>query len=274
MRVLGLDPSLTNFGWAVYDTDADPGARCEARGRFQTSGKSLFVTRYMGLRDALRGLVFKLGVTRIGVEHPIFGSDYSEGMWGVFLYTCEALRAERCDVVFFSPGQAKAHARLFLGRPTKPMWKMEKPDMVEAARFHHWGIDPSSGMLVPTGKKQRAAKDIQAEVRADAPSQVRVVGTTSFNHNEADAYWIAVTSSRFWQFLDGSLDRSELTPIERKQFTDIHTYAKGPKAGKTEQKGIAYREDERYHLWSKDTDNGEGNEGTWEEDEAGDGPAR
>jgi len=36
MLVLGLDPSLTNYGWAVHDTDAPVGTpeRCVARGRF------------------------------------------------------------------------------------------------------------------------------------------------------------------------------------------------------------------------------------------------
>jgi len=68
----------------------------------------------------------------LGVEYPVFKDLFSEGMYGLFLYTCEALRLEKVDVVFFSPGQIKAHARLFLGRPGT--WKMMKPDMVEATK--------------------------------------------------------------------------------------------------------------------------------------------
>ena len=46
----------------------------------------------------------------------------------------EALKLEKKDVVFFSPGQIKAHAKFHLGRPLG--WKMMKPDMVEACEKH------------------------------------------------------------------------------------------------------------------------------------------
>jgi len=213
MRILGFDPSLTNFGWALYDTEATGAARCTARGRFQTPAKMLFITRYMFMREAVRDLIQEHKPDRFGLESPIFNDLWSEGMYGLFLYTCEALYLEKVDMVLFAPPQVKAHARLFLKRPTKPMWKMNKPDMVEAARDH-------------TGGKGR------------------------WNHNEADAYWVAVVAGRFWQFYDGTLAEHELTPIERKQFNDVHTYVRGKKEGKTEHRGIVFREDDRFFLWS------------------------
>jgi len=133
VRVLGFDPSLTNFGWALYNTELAAPGRCVVRGRLQTSAKTLFVDRYTEIRANVRDLIQKLEVKRIGVEYPVFKDLYSEGMYGLFLYTCEAMRAEKVDVVFFSPMQVKAHARLFLGRPDG--WKMMKPDMVEAAKI-------------------------------------------------------------------------------------------------------------------------------------------
>lgn len=214
-KVLGLDPSLTNFGWAVHDTDAEGTDRCPERGRFQTSAKQLFVDRYVEMRGNVRALVQRLDVTRVGCEYPIFNDLWSEGMYGLFLYTCEALREARVDLVFFSPPQVKAHARAFLDRPkvAGKLWVMQKGDMVEAAR-------------TATG------------------------GVGQWNHNEADAFWVAHTAARFWGHLDGVIGEGELTAEEQKQFRNIHTYQRGKRAGQTKKTGILYREDERFFRWS------------------------
>jgi hypothetical protein len=187
--VLGLDPSLTNMGWALHDDSAEVGTpeRCAGHGRFQTPAKQEFILRYMSQRESLRGLVQQHKVTRVGLEFPVFGQMWSEGMYGLFLFVCEALRAEKCDVVFWSPMQVKAHARDTIERP--PKWVMEKPDMVEAA-----------------------AHD---------------VGSGRWNHNEADAYLVGVLSARFWRFLDGDLLAGELTPTETRYFTEVKVQKAG-----------------------------------------------
>jgi len=218
MRVLGFDPSLTNFGWAIHDSDTPEGstARCLSRGRFQTSAKTLFIDRYCELRESVRLLVERCGVTYgitlVSLEYPVFHEMYSEGLYGLFLYVCEARRAAQVDVVFFSPGQIKSHCHTFLQRPKG--WKMMKPDMVEGAKL-------------------------------DAGGKGR------WNHNEADAYWAARAGARFWSFYKGVLKESDLTPKELKQFTEIHTYQRGKRAGQTVVRGICHREDERFFLWSK-----------------------
>ena len=218
MRVIGFDPSLTNFGWAVHDTEAEGRDRCPDRGRFQTSSKTLFVDRYIEMRTSVFDLVQRLGITRVGCEYPIFNELWSEGMYGLFLFTCEALRLAKVDLVFFAPPQIKAHARAFLDRPRVggKLWVMNKPDMVEAAKN-------------------------------DAGSKGR------WNHNEADAYWVARIAARFWMFLDGLIEKVDLTPLERKQFTAIHTFKRGKRAGQTVKKGILYREDERFFRWAPGT---------------------
>ncbi len=220
MRVLGLDPSLTNFGWAVHDTEAvEDWGICPERGRFQTSSKQLFVDRYIEMRANVRALVQKLGITRVGCEYPIFNDLWSEGMYGLFLFTCEALRLAQVDLVFFSPPQVKAHAREFLQRPKVDgkLWVMGKGDMVEAAR-------DSTG------------------------------GKGKWNHNEADAYWVARSAARFWQLLDGVIGEDDLTRPERRQFKRIHTFQRGKRAGKTVKSGILYREDERFFRWAGDSE--------------------
>lgn len=206
MRVLGLDPSLTDFGWSLHGTSDFRG------GRFQTSAKTLFVDRYLDLRERVRTLVREQGVNRVGVEYPVFGASSSSQLYGLFLYTCEALRQERCDVVFFSPGQGKAQARDVLDRPAG--WKMGKIDMVEAAK-------------------------LDSGIRG------------SLNHNVADAYWIARTASRFWQLHDGLISAADLTDTEKHQFRLIHTYTRGKKAGTVALRGLLWRENERFFCWSR-----------------------
>lgn len=212
MRVLGLDPSLTAFGWALHDTEARGVKRCPVRGRFATSKKTLFVDRYVFMRESLRGLIQELKPDRVGIESPIFHNLFSEGMYGLFLYSNEALRLERMDVAFFAPDQVKAHAREAIARPKG--WEMLKGDMVEAAK-------------ADTG------------------------GKGVWNHNEADAYLNGKLSGRFWKFFDGDLTEEDLTPVERHQFLKTHTFQRGKRAGETIKPGLLYREEERFFLWSK-----------------------
>lgn len=230
MRVLGLDPSLTNFGWAVHDTDATGTARCVRRGRFRSSAKTLYIARYKDMRERLRALILEEKPDRMGIEFPVFGSDYSEGLYGLFLYCSEAIFDTKMDVVFWSPMQIKAHARESLGRPKG--WVMMKPDMVEAAK-------------ADTG------------------------GKGVWNHNEADGYLCARLASRFWLFYEGRLAEADLTPLEARYFLEVKTYVRGKKAGKTVQRGVLYREDERFFQWSEDEDYGGTEEGDGDEGEGG-----
>lgn len=219
--VLGLDPSLTNFGWGLHRPKAEGAARVVARGRFQTRASTLYVSRYTSLRENLRSVVRDLGPSKVGIEFPVFGSLYSEGMYGLFLFCSEALHAENCDVVFWSPMQIKAHARESLGRP--PKWDMMKADMVEAAK-----ADTGGGGV--------------------------------WNHNEADAYLAGRLAARFWLLHGGQIGESDLTPVERKYFLEIKRFSRGKRAGKVKNKGVMYREDERFFLWSQgDGDGEEGN---------------
>tara|TARA_X000000950_G_C13893148_1_gene651706 strand:- start:177 stop:842 length:666 start_codon:yes stop_codon:yes gene_type:complete len=213
VRVLGLDPSLTNFGWAIHNSSVDGSDRCESRGRFQTSSKTLFVDRYVDLRERLFNLCEQTQPDAVGIEYPVFGDLFSEGMYGLFLYSCEALKAAKMDTVFFAPTQIKTIAKDIVDRPKG--WRMVKSDMVEAAKMD-------------TGGKGR------------------------WNHNEADAYLVAMHSARFWGVQKGLISVDQLSEKELKQFNLIHTYTKGKNAGKTVRRGILHRADERYFLWSGD----------------------
>lgn len=212
MKVLGLDPSLTNFGWAVLDTEIPSmtKGRCVEKGLFQTSSKMEFIERYVEQRQRLLSLVETHKPDYVGIEFPVFNNLWSEGMYGLFLFCCEALKQSKSDVVFWSPLQVKSHARELIDRPKG--WKMDKSDMVEAAK-----LDAGIGRI---------------------------------NHNEADAYHVARLSSRFWQLYSEEIKEGELSALERKYFLKVHTYQRGKKAGKTVKKGVMHREEDRFFIWS------------------------
>ena len=221
MIVLGLDPSLTNYGWAVHDDSHPIGStsRCSRRGRFQTPADMTFVDRYIAQRESLRALIREVKPDFVGIEFPIMDAMFSEGMYGLFLYSCEALKTERCDVVFWSPLQVKAHARESLVRPKG--WVMDKKDMVDAS--------------------------------------VKDAGGSKWNHNEADAYLVARLSARFWRLNSSELLEGGLSTVEAKYFTEVKKFMRGKNAGKEVQRGVIYREDERFFLWSQQAQQDEQN---------------
>jgi len=211
MLCLGLDPSLTNYGWAIHDTEAPVGTltRCVARGRFQTPSKMEFIDRFVHQRDALSALFEQHKIDKVGIEFPVFDEFRSETMYGLFLFSCEALKKAKVDVVFWTPLQAKAHARETIVRPQG--WPMDKPDMVEAAT-------------------------------ADCAARM--------NHNEADAYLVGRLAARFWLYYDNHLDDADLTKTERQYFSKVHTFVRGKRAGKTVRSGMIFRENDRFFPWS------------------------
>ena len=211
MKILGLDPSLRQFGWALHDTEGQGKSKCLSRGRIKTTPKELFINRYTSIRGTLRTLIQTHNPDKVGIESPVFNDLWSEGMYGLFLYCNEALYLERTDVVYLSPGQVKSFARTLISRP--PKWKMGKPDMVEAAK-------------------------------SDA-------GGGKWNHNEADAYLVARLAGRFWKLYSGELSEKDLSDVEKDQFLKIHTYRRGKRVGETVKRGIYHREEDRFFLWSK-----------------------
>lgn len=213
MIVLGLDPSLTNFGWAIHDTQAEGRDRCLGRGRFRTKKRSFpdEVSRYVFLRESLRELLAThTEVEAVGIEHPVMNENYSEGMYALFIVSLEAIQDEAKDVVLWAPPQVKKFAKDKSGLPSD--WKMDKPDMIQVAKED--------------------------------------VGGGRWDHNEADAYHVACLSGRWWEFYIGDLHEDELTPYEKRTFTHIRKITKGKRAGQLEIKGVLHREGDRFFLWS------------------------
>lgn len=211
MITLGLDPSMTGFGWCVHDSSAEGPARVVARGRFATSAKAIFVQRYIDLRGYVNEVLDRFpSIEAVGVESPPFGEQWSEGLYGLFVYVNEAIYTHRKNVVYFDPGTVKM---LVKGDHKARKGKMFKADMVEAAKL-------DTGI---TGR---------------------------FNHNEADAYHIGRFAARFWLFFDKQVTEDELTPAEHQAFARVHTFKRGEKAGETVRLGAVFKEGQRFFRFS------------------------
>ena len=192
------------------------GAAVDKSGRLigvPVAHKDIFVTRYIALRGLLLNLLDTYPqIQAVGVESPPFGESFSEGLYGLFVYVCEAVYLHRKDVVFFDPQTVK---RLVKMDPSIRRGSMDKRDMVEAARV-------DAGIL--KGK---------------------------FDHNEADAYHVARFAARFWEFVNGVLKEEDLVPSELSAFYKTHKFKQGAKAGKTIITGLAFRENARFFRFSK-----------------------
>lgn len=210
MITLGLDPSLTGFGWCVHKSSTSGPERVVAKGVFATPAKRVFVWRYLYLREAV-GMVLDSfpEIDNVGVESPPFGEQFSEGLYGLFLYVNEAIFLRRKDVVYFDPQSVKRLAKM---DPKIRRGSMDKGDMIEAAK-------------VDSGVKR-------------------------WNHNEADAYLVARSAARFWEYKRGLLLEDELTPAEHQAFIGEQTFKRGPRAGTTVRQGLAFKENDRFFEFS------------------------
>lgn len=211
MITLGVDPSLTGFGWCLHDSSVVGPRRVIKRGHWVTSPKTVFVQRYVDLREQLKQLLDTfLFVEAVGVESPTYGEMWSEGAYGLFLMVNEAIWSRRKDVVYFDPGTVKMLAKQ---DPKVRKGKMFKSDMVDAAK-------------------------------ADT-------GIPRWNHNEADAYHVARFAARFWAFDKNQIKESDLTPSEYRAFALIHTFTKGARAGEEAKLGAIYKENHRFFRFSQ-----------------------
>lgn len=211
MIVLGLDPSLTGFGWVIHNSAVTGTARVFARGRWSTSPRTIWVKRYMDLREELRQVLDRyLLIEAVGVESPAFGEQWSPGAYALFSMVNEAIYERRKDVVYFDPLTVKMLAK---EDPGIRKGKMFKSDMIEIAKSD--------------------------------------TGIAKWSSDEADAYIVAKSTARFWLLLRGELQVEDLTPAEHHAFARVHTFKRGKRAGETVEKGAMFKENQRFFRFSQ-----------------------
>lgn len=207
MPTLGLDPSMTGFGYCIVDSDQTGPDRVVVRGRWKTNPTELWISRYCTLRAEVEQLLSLYpSIHDVGVESPPFGAGWSEGLYALFSFVNEAIWKAKRNVVWFDPITVKMLAKQ---DPKSHDGKMFKSDMKKAAQ--------------------------------------RDTGIQKWNADEADAYHIGFGADRFWRFLRGELKESDLTISERHAFTRVEHPTKGKDKGKELRKGLIYKEDKRFY---------------------------
>lgn len=131
MVVLGVDPSLTDTGWAVLDIDKEGSERLIASGRIKTEADEFFVVRYARPRDEVAKLMDEYDPDYVSIEKPQHNSSWSAGLYPIWISISEECHKRRIPFATFLPPQIKAYARDILD----DSGKMFKSDMVDAAKM-------------------------------------------------------------------------------------------------------------------------------------------
>jgi Holliday junction resolvasome RuvABC endonuclease subunit len=267
MLTLGLDPSLSSYGWCVYDDSKTGIDKVVARGRWKTSSKALEVTRYMYLRDMIRSTIQHYGIIRVGVETPPVGSSAwsQEKLYGLFVYNMEAFWLEQVDVVLIAPSQLHLFAKIWGSGVVKGDWfksdmqRMAQIDMLDLYKYPKHGdyaasSDNKRKKLRSNGYAAHILPYVDtAEYDKDTRKALRIQA------DEADAYHAARLANRFFRLVDGDIKESDLTPSEWDIFARTHTYTRGVKAGETDYHGILYKEDARFYRFATGSDSSSSN---------------
>jgi len=109
MRALGLDPSLTSFGWCVYDSSAPTGPRkLVASGHEGTLNDLVPVARFMHARSLVESLLRRYKVDVVGIESPAYdGGPFQTAHFGLMMFAMEPVFERRKDLVLFDPTTLK-----------------------------------------------------------------------------------------------------------------------------------------------------------------------
>lgn len=108
MRVLGLDPSLRSYGWAIYDSLAQPRDRKVASGHEGTLSSTVPVVRFIHFRALVKSLLQRFPVDTVGIESPAYGGGaFSERHFGLMMFSLEAIFEARKNCVLFDPTTLK-----------------------------------------------------------------------------------------------------------------------------------------------------------------------
>jgi Holliday junction resolvasome RuvABC endonuclease subunit len=213
MIVLGLDPSLRAYGWAVYDSKAKPKRKRIASGYEATLSSQVPVARFIHFRAMVKNLLEKYEIEAVGIESPAYGGGpFSETHFGLMMFSIEVIFEKRLDCVLFDPETLKFLAKV---DPKKRKGKMNKIDMQR-----YVSIDTNTPKLI--------------------------------NNNEADAYCVAKFSSRLIHLVNGDIDPEDLTESEKWTFMDKAKKRKNAKKQiVVKRTAHIFRENSRFFRFSK-----------------------
>lgn len=212
MLALGLDPSLSGFGFAVHDPDAQGRARRVVSFHEKTLPSTVMVARFMHLRSVVRSILDEYPIDIVGIESPAYDAGPFQTIhYGLMQFSLEAIFEKRIDCVTFDPTTLKYLAK---GDPIRNKGQMGK---LEMQRFVQ--LDTMDAELI--------------------------------DNNEADAYSVSYFSARFRQLHQGIIGPDDLSPSERRKFVTVSRQKKTVIGKKTVQTGHLFRENKLFFQFSK-----------------------
>lgn len=163
MLALGLDPSLRNYGWAVYDSSAAiPSLHRVDSGRQGTLPLTVPVARFIHFRSLVTDLLRRYSVRVVGMESPAYGGGpFSENHFGLMMFSLEAIFERRIDCVLFDPttvkylvgrgSASKSDIQRFVQRDTMSSGQLssDEADAYCIGRFAARFMELRSGVLSP-----------------------------------------------------------------------------------------------------------------------------
>ncbi len=181
MIVLGIDPSLSAFGWAVHDTDSVGKQRRVDSGHISLPKDVVDVYKYTHIREVVNKIINEYGVCCCGIESPAYGGDpFQTTHHTLMIFSLESMFNNRKDCVLFDPSTVK-----FLSRTNSICGPrvMDKSEM------------------------QRVC-------------QIDTLDSSVIDNNEADAYMVAKHAGRFFSFKKSLIQVSDLNTAEKHVFIE------------------------------------------------------
>jgi Holliday junction resolvasome RuvABC endonuclease subunit len=212
LRALGLDPSLTAFGWAIHDPNAVDRRRRVASGHDGTGPKTVPVVRFMHFRETVSKLLDEHDPDVVGIESPAYqAGPFQRIHFGLMIYALEAIFERRKDCVLFDPATLKLLAKEDSSKRKGSMGKLDMQRMVQ--------LDTMEASVI--------------------------------DNNEADAYLVGKFAARFAVIQSGGLDPERLTPSEKSVFLTRSKRVKTMRGTVVKRVAHAFRENSRFFAFSK-----------------------
>jgi Holliday junction resolvasome RuvABC endonuclease subunit len=207
---LGIDPSLTGLGWCVHNSSVAGSGRVIAKGRYKTPSSRIFYWRYMYLREAVRAVL----------------ETYPE---------VQAVGVESPPI-----GETFSLGLFGLFLYVNEAVMLHRRDVVY--------FDPLRVKLLAKMDANVRQGTMDKSDMVDIAKQD--TGVKRWNNDEADAYIIARSAARFFDLHAGRITATDLTPAEEQVFRSVHVFSRGKHVGKTEERGILFKEGDRFYRFS------------------------
>lgn len=125
---LGVDPSLTSTGWAVFNASK---CSCEEWATIKTTPQENVLFRFLRIKHFLSRTIEKYSIKKAGCEAPVFGGYETGTAYALYISLLEVFYANKIDVLFLAPKQIQ---KIVKDEGFSTAGKVFKSDSVESAK--------------------------------------------------------------------------------------------------------------------------------------------